>query len=238
MLDDPLGDAILTLPIIHSLNEYIKYTGQSKKITVVYKNKELFKSVEGQFSNTRVISQKELGTVFENGPQNVFVFNTSKTFKNYSLFKISEEDAKLPSNVMSVDWASWKKQEAPVTHRLIVKYDPLPARVARGMEIMVGRKLFKDLKNTPRYIERGPNFDVEAKEIRNKYNISPDEEIYVIAPGSAITAKEYAPEKMREVIDGIYKKHPKAHVLFLDDPDPVKKARYGAMVDICKQQTG
>ncbi|MCX6754106.1 MAG: hypothetical protein NTV03_03580, partial [Candidatus Nomurabacteria bacterium] len=238
VLPDPIGDAVLTLPLINSLTEYFKLNKNSKEIKVISKNKALYSSLEEQFPNVRIFSPAESKSHFELQSKKVFVFNANRSFEDYELFKLSEEQAHDLSNVMSVDWSSWQKQESPTNKRLMKKYDTLPGRVARGLEIMLGQKLFKDINQTSKYIETSSKFKTESEEIRKKYKIAKDADIFVISAGSSTTPKEYAPEKWREVMDGIYAKYPKAHILFLDDPDPTKKARYGAMVDLYKSQTG
>lgn len=226
-----IGDAVLSVPIINSVYKYFALNNIDKKVKVMTKQPGLFKCLEDQFPNLEIISNSDAETYFKRENKKRFIINSERGFEKYDMFNISDAEVKDPSKVMSVDWASWMKEESPVDARRMTKYDPLPARIARTFEVMTGQKLFKDIKNTDKYIEKDKNFDVESKEIKNKYNIKDDEIIITISAGSSVTPKEYSPAKWIEVINGIYAKYPKAHILFLDDPEPTRKARYGEMVD-------
>jgi ADP-heptose:LPS heptosyltransferase len=84
------------------------------------------------------------------------------------------------------------------------------------------------------FIETGPNFALEAEEMKRKYNIAPGERVLLVSPGSAVMPKEYRPEQLRIVIEQLCKQHPDVHILLLDDINPDKKARYGRMADEIK----
>lgn len=239
VLDDPMGDGILTLPIINSINKYFELNGSNKKIKVISKNySKLYKSLEEQFPRVEVLSIPESEKYFEKNNKDLFVFNTNGNFENYKMFNISEEESKDLSRVFSVDWASWTKEESPIDEHSFTKYDPLPSRIARNMEIMVGQKLFENIKDTEKYIERSKKFDAESKDIKKKYSIKDKEELIVISVGSSASAKEYSPEKWKEVIDGIYKMNPDSHILVLNEPDKFKRAKYGDAFDELAKQKG
>jgi ADP-heptose:LPS heptosyltransferase len=230
---DPVGDAVLTIPMVETLQRYFKQNGINKEIKVIVKQKKILSSLENQYGgNVKFYSPKEGQDYFsQNTGVNRYVINTDRVFSDYSLFGISDAQSKDLSKVMSVDWSSWSKEEYPVKPGRINKYDTMPARISRNMELMFGQKLYEDINKVDHFIEKGPNFDTESQEIKAKYNIKDDEKIFTISAGSSVTPKEYEPEKWKKVIEGIVSKYPKAHILFLDDPDPVRKQRYGEMAD-------
>jgi ADP-heptose:LPS heptosyltransferase len=229
VLDDPIGDAVLTLPLIISINKYLEQNKISKEVRVVSRTTpDLYKYLEEQFPNVKVSSSlAEVGKE----KKDRFVFNTNKTLGSYEELGVSKSEAKNTAKVMSVDWASWLKEESPIDAHHMTKYDPLPSRIARTFEIMTGQKLFGDIKNTQKYIEKSKNFEAESKELKEKYDIKDGEKIITISAGSSVVPKEYSPEKWEEVINGIFQKYPNAHILYLEDPDPERKARYGGIMD-------
>ena len=239
VLDDPMGDGILSLPIINSINKYFELNGIKKNIKVISKNfSKLYKSLEDQFPNVKVLSLPESEKYFEKNNKDLFVFNTNGNFDNYQMFNINKEESKDLSRVFSVDWESWKKEESPLDEHNMTKYDPLPSRIARSFEIMLGQKLFEDIKNTEKYLEKSKNFAAESKEIKKKYKIKDKERLIVISVGSSASTKEYSPEKWKGVIDGIFAKNPNSHILVLNDPDKVKRAKYGDMFNEISSSKG
>lgn len=233
ILDDPVGDAVLSVPVIESLNRYLTQNGENKKIRVIAKQKNLLSSLENQYGgNIELYDTNEAKAYFE-GNQGVerYIINANKILDDYSMFDISPDDAKNTSKVMSVDWASWTKEEYPREPGKLTKYDMMPARIARNFELILGQKLYEDINTTDHFIDRGPNFEVESNEIKTRLNIKDDEKIFTISAGSSVTPKEYQPEKWEKVIEGLVSKYPNAHVVFLDDPNPDKREVYGKMVD-------
>lgn len=229
---DPVGDAVLTIPMIDTLNRYFKESGITKEIKVIVKQKKLLSSVESQYSNVTLYDPKESKDYFgQNVGIDRYVINVDRVFEDYSMFGISKASSKDMSKVMSVDWASWTKEEYPGEPGKLTKYDMMPARIARNFELMLGQKLYEDINEVDHFIDKGPKFESESKELKAKYNIKDGEKIFTISAGSSVTPKEYAPEKWQKVIEGILAKNPNAHILFLDDPDPVRKERYGKMID-------
>ncbi len=230
ILDDPLGDGTLTLPVINSINKYFELNGINKKIKVISKKfSKLYKPLEDQFPNVEVLSLAESEKYFEKNKKDLFVFNTNGNFDDYEMLNITEEESKDISRVMSVDWNSWTKEETPIDEHSMTKYDPLPSRIARNLEIMVGQKLFENIKDTEKYLEKSKKFEKESKEIKKKYKIKDKEELIVISVGSSASPKEYSPDKWREVINGIFAKNPNTHILVLNDPDTAKRAKYAVM---------
>ncbi len=230
-LDDPIGDAVLTLPAIESLSRYFKQNGLKTELVIVTKHKKFLATLEDQYPGLKVITATEAAEQFKGDTSKRFVINANKVFEDYESLGLKKGDEKDPSKVMSVDWASWQKEEYPSAPGKKTKYDMLPARIARNFEVMLGQKLYEDINSTTKFIDRGKNFEVEKGELFKKYGISADEHIYTISAGSSVQPKEYQPEKWKEVIEGIVKRDPKAHILFLDDPDLARKEKYGKMAD-------
>lgn len=238
ILDEPIGDSVVSVPILHAITRWLKANGKDKPIKLVTKHTGLFASLEEQFPGmVQIVPRKEMGLAFST-PKERFVINTDKIFQEYNLLGLNQDAAEDPSRVLSVDWASWQKEVYPEREGRSIKYDPIPARIARNFEIMTGQRLFADINGTKSYIERSSKFDQESQELRTKYGIAPDAEIFVISAGSGVTPKEYEPQKWRAVLKGIFEKSPNAHVLFWDDPNPKKRDTYGKMVDEFKASTG
>lgn len=232
VLDAPLGDAVLMIPTIDALKKYCESNGIKKPIKVVTTQPNLFKSLEEQYNGwVTLVPLKDMDQTFasERNKQR-FVINTHKSWEDYELLGISEADAHDPSKVMSVDYGSWIKEEIPQREGFIEKYDPIPARVMRNFEVMVGQKLYDDINSMDHFLEKTGNFDQKSKELREKYGIQESEQVVIISPGSSVTPKEYSPDRWAEVILGIEKDYPNARILVLDDPSPAKRERYGQMV--------
>ena len=236
-LDDPIGDAVLTIPMIDALERYIKENSLNKKVVVVSRNKDLFSSLTEQYPGLSLYNPDEGRDYFasnKNTPR--YVLNLNKEFDDYESLGLTQEDAKNPEKVFSADYSIWTEEEYPVTRGRKTRYYTLPARIARNMELMLGQKLYENINATTSYIERGKNFDTESAELKAKYGIQPNENVYVISPGSSIKVKEYAPGLWKKVITGLRAKDPNAHVLVLEDPDPTRRKDYGDMADELKAQ--
>ncbi|MCR4286324.1 MAG: polyhydroxyalkanoic acid system family protein [Candidatus Kaiserbacteria bacterium] len=231
ILDHPIGDAVLTVPVINALSEYFG-RNSSKKISVVSSSPKLFISLEDQFPGmVKIVDYKQLPAYFSDTGKRRFVINAHKHFENYKDVGLSKDQVEDPSYLMSVDWASWKKEEVPMSHGETKKYDPVPARILRGFEIMLGQKLFPEINEMDHFIEKGHDFDSKEAELRKKFDIKDNEKVITVSAGSSIVPKEYNPERWKVLFQGIFERFPETHILFLDDPDSVKNKRYGDMVD-------
>lgn len=234
-LDDPIGDAVLTVPAINALQAYITQNNLDKSIVVVTRHADLFKSLADQHPNVVVENAARATERFAKNPREErFVLNTNKDFEDYESLGFSKEQASDPSYVFSTDYAGWEAEEYPVESNKTERYYTLPARVARNMEILLGQRLFEDINGTERFIERGKDFEEESKVLREKYQILPNEKVIVMSAGSSVRPKEYEPEKWGELIQGIAEKVPNAHIIMLDDPDPKRREEYGAVADRLK----
>lgn len=238
ILPDPIGDAVLMTPLLHALSQWMKLNGKEKPIQLVTRHPQLFEVFQEQFPGlVRLVPANTIGQAFQESKRR-FIINTHQTFEDYGTLGISPEGAQDPSQVMSVDWASWQREIYPERAGKSVKYDMIPARIARNFEVMTGQRLFENINATESFINRSSKFEAEANELRLKYDVASDAEVIVISPGASVTPKEYSPERWSQVMGLIFQKYPKAHILFLEDPDPTKRELYGVMVDEFKRTTG
>jgi len=236
VLDSPIGDSVVTVPAVIALDRYFQENKiADKKIKVVASAGQmgLLKSLEEQYQGRlELVNMDKMQEYFsKQGDKKRFVINTHKSFQDYKTLGISDQEAKDLSRVMSVTWDSWLKEEVPQSKDRMHQYYPIPMRIMRNFEVMLGQKLFKDIRNIDHFLEKSKNFEQEAKELREKYKIPEGEDIVVISAGAGVTPKEYKPEHWREVITGICEKYPDTRILFIDDPRPKKQEIYGKMVD-------
>jgi len=239
IFNDAMGDAIFTVPVVDAIDKYFKQNNnRNKKIKIVTAQPALFKNLEYQYNGLiEIVSTRDMKDYFtREGVKERFVLNAHSSFEDYEMFGFDDDDVNDRSKVMSVDWASWHKEEVPVIPGRINKYDPIPARIMRNFEVMTGQKLYKDINSMDHFLEKDKNHNRISAELKAKYNIKDSERLVVIAPGASTMTKEYTPAKWREVIVGICEKHPLAHVLFLDDPNAIKRESYGVAVDKLKSE--
>ncbi len=233
-LDDPIGDAVVMVPIVDALDRYRTLNGITKDIVVVTKHKALLSSLEAQYG-VRVMTPAESGEVLEKEEKERFIINTHKSFEDYRGMGIESEDMADPSHILSGEWSTWEAEEYPDRKGHRVRYYSIPARIARNFEVMLGQRLYNDINATDHYIDTNENFEIESRGLRRKYRIAPNAPVFVISAGSSVMPKEYQPEKWAEVMKGIMKENPKAHILLLDDPDPERRERYGKMADAARK---
>lgn len=242
ILDSPIGDAVLTIPAVLAVQKYLALNKINKPIKLVASpmGMDLFACVRDQFpGDVELVNYEEMGKFFANDKKEKFVINAHKNFKDYDSLNLHDGDNKDLSRVMSVAWDSWTKEEVPKRLGLLEKYDAIPARIMRNFENMFGQKLFEDINKMDHYLEKDNNSDKLSAELKDKYKIKADEQIVVISAGSSVQPKEYEPEKWEAVISETLKKYPQAHIMFLEDPNQERWARYSPMVEkIISQKTG
>lgn len=248
ILDDPIGDAVLTIPAVLAIRRYLEENKQEKPIKLAVNNigLKLFKCLADQFpGKIELVSCGNqdnnfapLKKSFASDKKEKFIINAHKEFANYGLLNLNKDESEDISRVMSVDWSSWVKEEVPKRRGLIEKYDAIPARIMRNFEVMCGQKLFSDINKMDHFLEKENNHDKVSAELKGKYQIKPDEEVIVISAGSSVMPKEYEPAKWEEAIRNIIKEHPKSKILFLEDPSPERQARYNPMVQKLMKDTG
>lgn len=238
MMNPAIGDAVLSTPIILALSAYFKQNGMAKSVVVVTKQPSLFKSLEKQYGGmVELVAEKDLSTRFSRGADKErFILNSNTYFTDYSVFGLNRDQVQDTTRVMSIDCTSWTTEEAPMKAGTIKKYDPLPARIIRNIEEMVGQKLVEDIHKLDHFLEKGDLYDAQSQEIKTKYNIAAGEKILVISPGSSVTPKEWMPERWSEMLKSVRAKYPGVHVLWLEDPNQQKRELYGAMVDQAKTE--
>lgn len=241
ILDNPIGDAVLSVPIIMAVNEFYKQNGQKKKITVASSTPGLFKNLEHQFEGIVTVMDlnKELpGHLAKSSSNDKFFINAHKQGGNAKAFGLTESEFRDLSRMMSVDYGSWMKEEVLMPNGKTKKYDPLPARIMRNFENMLGQKLFADINAMDHFIERDHDFDKKSQVLKAKYGVSDNERIVVAVPGSSVMPKEYTPERWKEIFKDLFTEYPDTHVLFMENTDPIKRERYGKMVDEVVAQNG
>lgn len=234
ILDQPIGDAVLTIPAILAIEKYLEKSGQTKSIKIITNKigQNLFKCVADQFpKNIELIEYEKAQQYFKNDKDSKFIINAHKSFKDYDIFSLSEKESRDLSKVMSVDWASWMKEEVPVKEGSLEKYDAIPARVMRNFEVMLGQKLFEDINSMNHFLEKDNDYDRISNELKTKYEIVDGEKVIVMSGGSSVMPKEYEPEKWEKVINGLLQNNGNARILFLEDPDPKRKERYASMLE-------
>ncbi len=234
ILDQPIGDAVLTIPAILAIQKYLEQTKQNKPMKVITNSigMDLFECVSDQFpGKVEFIEYGQVKKDLAKDTKNKFIINAHKGFQDYSIFNLSEKESKNLSKVMSVDWASWMKEEVPIKEGVLEKYDAIPARILRNFEVMLGMKLFEDINKMDHFLEKGKDCDKISAELKVKYEIKNGEKVIVMSAGSSVQPKEYEPEKWEEVINGLLKNNENAKILFLEDPNPSRKERYADMLE-------
>ena len=240
ILDHPIGDAVLTTPMIMALHEYMKrnnISGKPIRVFVANNQVSLMKPLENQFPGVSVYVVGGMKQFFVwEGRKERFLINADKNFESYDILGLSENDITDSSRVMSIDYASWRLEEAPRRRRDtvyekavskgITRYDMLPARILRNFEVMFGQKLFDNINKIERYWEPGHDFPQREQALRDKYNIQSGERVIVVSAGSSVMPKEYHPDQWEKVFDGICTKYPDAHIVFLDDTRPERVSMY------------
>jgi len=242
ILDSPIGDAVLTIPALIAVQKYLALNKMNKPIKLVASpmGMNLFECVRDQFpDDVELVNYEEMGRVFANDKSEKFVINAHKNFKDYGLLNLQDGDNKDLSRVMSVAWDSWTKEEIPKRRGVLEKYDPIPARIMRNFENMFGQKLFNDINKMDHYLEKDSNFNSVSAGLKDKYGIKAEEQVVVISAGSSVQPKEYEPEKWESVINETIRKYPKARIMFLEDPNKERWARYSPMIEkIVNKKTG
>ncbi|MFA5155339.1 MAG: glycosyltransferase family 9 protein [Patescibacteria group bacterium] len=252
LLDDPIGDEVVTTPIVLAVERYLEENKFDKpiKLAVSKTGMKLFQCLVDQFpgkvelielgrrNENEAENFRPLRAAFANDHKEKFIINAHKEFEQYGLLNLDDNDSDDPSHVMSVDWSSWVKEEIPKRRGLTEKYDPIPARIMRNFEVMFGQKLFPDINKMDHYLEKGKDHDKISAELKKKYKVADDENIIVVSAGSGVMPKEYEPAKWALAIKGILKEHPKSKVLFMEDPNKQRQERYNPLVEKLAKDTG
>ncbi|MEG4577152.1 glycosyltransferase family 9 protein [Microcoleus sp. N3A4] len=227
ILNDQIGDSLLSIPLIYALANYIKYQNFQKSIKVVAKNSLLLETLLNKSTNNVEFYRYELTEIGrENNnflafpKKRRFIINIHRSFSQYYyLGLLPKKHESNPLFVMSLDWRLLLKDEMPVSYFITKKYSSLPAMLARNFEVMLGQKLFDTLDRSSSIIVDKNSLDRKKRiQIIKKYDLYNSELLIVISFGSSHYAKEYHPQKWKILIDLISKKYPNTHFICLREP--------------------
>jgi ADP-heptose:LPS heptosyltransferase len=234
VLSNHIGDATLSLPLITSLVEYFRLNSlEGKKITIISAHRDLFESLRSTYPGLNLLDKTKS---FHSSPEDeMFCFNLNRKFNNYSDFGIDVKDQQDPRKVFRHDCQDWVKEEIPIKPGTIKKYDMLPLRIMRNLEILFGQKLYKNVYDIKEFIPKEIDFEDKKESLIRKFNLDPSKQLIVISPGSTAKGKEYKPESWEAVVTIICEKRPDIQIFFIDDPNKEKRSLYGSMVDRLKK---
>jgi hypothetical protein len=144
-------------------------------------------------------------------------------------------DEQDPMKVFRHDCQDWIKEEIPIQPGVIKKYDMLPMRIMRNMEILLGQKLYEDIYSIREFIPKENNFDDQKEALISKFKLDRNKPIITISPASSAQGKEYLPKSWESLISIICERRPDIQIFFIDDTDEKKRVMYGDMVDRLKR---
>ncbi|MCC7160591.1 hypothetical protein IT399_02645 [Candidatus Nomurabacteria bacterium] len=230
-----LGDATLSLPVITSIDQYLKLNSlEGKKITMISAHRDLFDSIKNTCSNFDLIDKPES---FHPDPSDtLFCFNLNRKFHDYHILGIEKSEEQDPTRVFFHDCQDWMKEIIPVQPGKIKKYDLLPLRIMRNMEILLGQKLYDNIYNVREFIPKKNIFEEQKEELIRKFSIDRNKPLVIISPGSTAKGKEYTPECWKSLISLICEHKPDIQIFFLNDLNREKMALYGNMIDFLKRE--
>ena len=202
IMDNYIGDAVLSTPIIDVLERYFSLRGEHKQLVIQTQNPELFKPYEERYPGIRIV---KYGRELSPG-EDQYIINMRKKdlLQAYSIEERRTQYISNPEYALSIDYSSWTQEAHPehimggVGRRL---YRTIPGMVARNLEVMLGTKLYDDLSHTQFEFPHSHNEYQRLESLRNKYSI--DRPYVLISTGSSIRPKEYSPTRWKEVIQGL-----------------------------------
>jgi ADP-heptose:LPS heptosyltransferase len=235
MYDPPLGDTILDVPIITCLEKYFKLNDmRDKEIVIVTKHAEMFQDFVANNSKIRIVStklDKDVRDAFA-GEKKRYIINDNKGFRDSSIFGLSEDEFKDEKNVLNVHYSSWTLEQAPEerskTGNTALKfYYPLPLRVIRNMEMMLGTKLYDNLGKLDSFWPPIDQFEDRSRRKREELGLSEDDQILTVSFASSIVPKEYEPSKWLEAINSFMNTAPaNLKIVFIQDLNDEKARKY------------
>lgn len=234
ILDPPLGDAVLTAPVINSLERYFSLTGQEKDIIIVTKYDKLFQDFARNNPKIRIVKESDVAGSFADGKKR-YIFNCHKDFKNNDAFFLTAEEFKDESRALNLKYSSWSIEQFPERKLLKGKgeitgyerYYPLPARVMRNMELLLGTKLYSDINKIESFWPPIHEYEKRETELYSQLGVADGTPLLTVSLGSSITPKEYEPEKWLEVLKGFCAEAPEnVKIVILQDPNPEKAQKY------------
>lgn len=231
---DHIGDAVLSLPVITSLARYFKLNSlEGKKITLISPHRDLFEGLKTTYPELNLLDKVE--SFRPNPDDKLFCFNLNRKFHDYSILGMDVANGQDPMKIFHHDCQDWIKEEIPIRSGVIKKYDMLPARIMRNMEISLGQKLYEDIYSVREFIPKENNFEEQKETLIRKFNLDRSKPLIVISPASSAQGKEYKPECWEALINIICKRKPEIQILFIDDTDEKKRVLYGDMIDRLKR---
>ena len=234
VLGDHIGDATLELPVITSLDRYFKLNSLSgEKITVISSHQDLFSSLKTIYPELDLLDKVES---FHPHPKDkLFCFNLNRKFHDYHILGMKTMDEQDPMKVFRRDCQDWIKEEIPIQPGRIKKYDMLPMRIMRNMEILLGQKLYDDIYSVREFIPKDNNFEDQKEILIRKFNLDRNKPLVTISPGSSAQGKEYTPECWGSLISIICEQKSDVQIFFIDDTNEEKRVLNGDMVNRLKR---
>lgn len=234
VLGDHLGDATLELPVITSLARYVELNSLGgKKMTMISSHRDLFNSLKTIYPELDLLEKAE--SFHPNPDDRLFCFNLNRKFHDYRILGMDAADEQDPMKVFRHDCQDWIKEMIPIQHGIIKKYDLLPLRIIRNMEILFGQKLFNDIYGIKEFIPKEDNFEDQKEKLISKFSLDRNKVLITIAPGATAKGKEYTPECWESLITIICERRQDIQIFFIDDIDEEKRVIYGDMVDRLKR---
>lgn len=233
VLGDHLGDSTLELPVIMSLDKYFKLNSLgNKKKTIISSYWELFGSLKTIYPELDLLDKVE--SFHPNQKDKSFCFNLNRKFNDYHLLGMEAVDEQDSMKIFRRDCQDWIKEEIPIQPGRIKKYDMLPVRIMRNMEILLGQKLYEDIYNVKEFIPKENNFEDQKETLIRKFNLDRNKPLITISPGSSAQGKEYTSECWESLITIICEQKPDIQIFFIDDTKEKKRVLNGDMVDRLK----
>jgi len=170
-----------------------------------------------------------------NSKDKLFCFNLNRKFHDYRVLGMETTDEQDPMKVFCHDNQDWIKEVIPVQPGRTKKYDLLPHRIMRNMEILLGQKLYNDIYSVREFIPKDNNFEDQKEKLIKKFNLDRNKPLITISPGSSAKGKEYTPERWESLITMICEHKPDIQIFFIDDTDEERRVLYGDMIDRLKK---
>lgn len=234
IMGDHIGDTVLSLPVVTSLDKYLKLNFlEGKKITIISPYRDLFNSLKTIYPELNLIEKVES---FHSNPEDkLFCFNLNRKFHDYSVLGMKEMDGQDPIKVFRHDCQDWIKEVMPIKPGVTKKYDMLPTRIMRNMEILVGQKLYEDIYGIREFIPKENDFEEQKEKLIKKFNFDANKPLITISPASSAQGKEYAPKCWESLISIIYERRPDIQIFFIDDTNQEKRILYGDIANRFKR---
>lgn len=223
IFNNPIGDTILTLPLLFVIQKYLKITKQLKPIHVLVKSLGLFNNLTMNFDNNVKFFQYDSNEHLINNQKTTlnnnkrkYVININRYFDRYNeLLGLSEIQSQNSEYVLNILWRDWMV-EGFIYNNKEIRYFSLGERIIRNFEIMLGIKLFEKPNSIEVYLPKISK--VIADEALNMHNLSKKNKYISISVGSSEYAKEYSPTQWSKLIKMICGNYKDIKILYLRDP--------------------